>query len=202
MHDIIGTRCDPYTHDPLNQAANTTLLPIRISPGPLRARRACRSAKLKPLSTSVVNVFMCTGFARDTGQYFMKASPARRGTHPGAFRRDRPAWLHVGLPWRRLFSRAFVRRGCLRPLSVEIDKARADQEAGRRLRSTVMTAPTEFRASSRYNTMRTPHSLGRSATSPAYSDSPIASERSVGLAEASVGRCRPRSSPSTSRAGP
>ena len=27
----------------------------------------------------VINVFMCTGFTRDTGQYFMKASPVRPG---------------------------------------------------------------------------------------------------------------------------
>jgi len=27
----------------------------------------------------VLNVFMCTGFTRDTHQYFMKASPARSG---------------------------------------------------------------------------------------------------------------------------
>jgi uncharacterized protein YcgI (DUF1989 family) len=27
----------------------------------------------------VLNVFMCTGFHRETGRYFMKASPARRG---------------------------------------------------------------------------------------------------------------------------
>lgn len=27
----------------------------------------------------VLNVFMCTGFTRDTGQYFMKASPVRPG---------------------------------------------------------------------------------------------------------------------------
>lgn len=29
----------------------------------------------------VVNVFMCTGFTRDTGQYFMKASPVRPGDY-------------------------------------------------------------------------------------------------------------------------
>jgi uncharacterized protein YcgI (DUF1989 family) len=29
----------------------------------------------------VMNVFMCTGFTRDTGQYFMKASPVRPGDH-------------------------------------------------------------------------------------------------------------------------
>lgn len=29
----------------------------------------------------VLNVFMCTGFTADTGQYFMKASPVRPGDH-------------------------------------------------------------------------------------------------------------------------
>ena len=29
----------------------------------------------------VLNVFMCTGFTRDTGQYFMKASPVRPGDY-------------------------------------------------------------------------------------------------------------------------
>jgi uncharacterized protein YcgI (DUF1989 family) len=29
----------------------------------------------------VLNVFMCTGFTRDTGKYFMKASPVRPGDY-------------------------------------------------------------------------------------------------------------------------
>ena len=29
----------------------------------------------------VCNIFMCTGFTRDTGQYFMKASPVRPGDY-------------------------------------------------------------------------------------------------------------------------
>ena len=29
----------------------------------------------------VLNVFMCTGFSRDSGQYFMKASPVRPGDY-------------------------------------------------------------------------------------------------------------------------
>jgi uncharacterized protein YcgI (DUF1989 family) len=33
----------------------------------------------------VLNVFMCTGFTRDTGQYFMKASPVRPGDHIDLF---------------------------------------------------------------------------------------------------------------------
>jgi len=36
-------------------------------------------AEVEPLVHDVLNVFMCTGFTRDTGQYFMKASPVRPG---------------------------------------------------------------------------------------------------------------------------
>jgi uncharacterized protein len=34
---------------------------------------------VEPAVHDVLNVFMCTGFTRDTGQYFMKASPVRPG---------------------------------------------------------------------------------------------------------------------------
>jgi uncharacterized protein YcgI (DUF1989 family) len=36
----------------------------------------------------VMNVFMCTGYTRDTHQYFMKASPVRPGDFIEFFRRD------------------------------------------------------------------------------------------------------------------
>jgi hypothetical protein len=35
----------------------------------------------EPHVHDVLNVFMCTGFTRDTHQYFMKASPVRPGDH-------------------------------------------------------------------------------------------------------------------------
>ena len=35
----------------------------------------------EPYVHDVLNVFMCTGFTRDTGQYFMKASPVRPGDY-------------------------------------------------------------------------------------------------------------------------
>nr|MDA3887433.1 DUF1989 domain-containing protein [Allgaiera sp.] len=38
-------------------------------------------AKAEPHVHDVLNVFMCTGFTRDTGQYFMKASPVRPGDY-------------------------------------------------------------------------------------------------------------------------
>jgi uncharacterized protein YcgI (DUF1989 family) len=80
VHDVIGTRCDPYTgnllagsqyhhccHSNLTRALADALgLPL---------------AKAEPHVHDVLNVFMCTGFTRDTGQYFMKASPVRPGDH-------------------------------------------------------------------------------------------------------------------------
>ena len=79
VHDVIGTRCDPYTHTllsgggPYHHCCHSNLT------------RALSAATGLPLATAelhihdVLNVFMCTGFTRDTGQYFMKASPARPG---------------------------------------------------------------------------------------------------------------------------
>jgi uncharacterized protein YcgI (DUF1989 family) len=81
VHDVIGTRCDPYTNALLNSGdqyhhcchSNLT--------------RALSDAAQIPLHAAevhihdVLNVFMCTGFTRDTGQYFMKASPVRPGDY-------------------------------------------------------------------------------------------------------------------------
>ena len=80
VHDVIGTRCDPYTanllrgahyhhccHSNLTRAlADETGLPLHDAESHIH---------------DVLNVFMCTGFTRDTGQYFMKASPVRPGDH-------------------------------------------------------------------------------------------------------------------------
>ena len=78
VHDVIGTRCDPYTgkllsgqeyhhccHSNLIRAlANEASLPL---------------AEAETYVHDVLNVFMCTGFTHDTHQYFMKASPVRPG---------------------------------------------------------------------------------------------------------------------------
>lgn len=81
VHDVIGTRCDPYTHNLLSGGgqyhhcchsnltralADWTGLPLHEAEGHVH---------------DVLNVFMCTGFTRDTGQYFMKASPVRPGDY-------------------------------------------------------------------------------------------------------------------------
>ena len=79
VHDVIGTRCDPYTHNLLShggqyhQCCHSNLT---------RALAEARGLSLQQAEASVhdvLNVFMCTGFDRRTGQYFMKASPVRPG---------------------------------------------------------------------------------------------------------------------------
>ena len=81
VHDVIGTRCDPYTHALLS--------------GGEQYHQCCHSNRTRAVADhwglpakaaelhvhDVLNVFMCTGFSRDTGQYFMKASPVRPGDY-------------------------------------------------------------------------------------------------------------------------
>jgi uncharacterized protein YcgI (DUF1989 family) len=77
VHDVIGTRCDPYTN--------------RLLTG-LDYHHCCHSNLTRAVAErlgvpfeaaerhvhDVLNVFMCTGFD-DEGRYFMKASPVRAG---------------------------------------------------------------------------------------------------------------------------
>jgi hypothetical protein len=78
VHDVIGTRCDPYTHRLLSGGDYHYCCHSNLS-------RALSKASGLPVREAemhvhdVLNVFMCTGFTRDTGQYFMKASPVRPG---------------------------------------------------------------------------------------------------------------------------
>lgn len=81
VHDVIGTRCDPYTHNLLSHGgqyhhcchSNLTRSFARKTGMSLR--------EAETYVHDVLNVFMCTGFTRDTGQYFMKASPVRPGDY-------------------------------------------------------------------------------------------------------------------------
>ncbi len=80
IHDVIGTRCDPYTnhlltHEHYHHCCHSNL--IRA----LMAARELTLPQAEALVHDVLNVFMCTGFTRDTHQYFMKASPVRPGDY-------------------------------------------------------------------------------------------------------------------------
>lgn len=81
VHDVIGTRCDPYTHyllsggEEYHHCCHSNLTRAFAE----ATGRDVKDAEL--LVHDVMNVFMCTGFTRDTGQYFMKASPVRPGDY-------------------------------------------------------------------------------------------------------------------------
>ena len=80
MHDVIGTRCDPYTHRLLSGETYHYCCHSNLTRA-LAGFTGLSRAEAEPLVHDVMNVFMCTGFTRDTGQYFMKASPVRPGDH-------------------------------------------------------------------------------------------------------------------------
>lgn len=78
VHDVIGTRCDPYTHKLLSGHDYHHCCHSNLTRA-LAQRMNRPLAEVEPTVHDVLNVFMCTGFTRDTGQYFMKASPVRPG---------------------------------------------------------------------------------------------------------------------------
>ncbi|MDO5631584.1 MAG: DUF1989 domain-containing protein [Paracoccus sp. (in: a-proteobacteria)] len=78
VHDVIGTRCDPYTHRLLSGGDYHHCCHSNLTRA-LADHLNIPKSEAEPLVHDVLNVFMCTGFTRDTGQYFMKASPVRPG---------------------------------------------------------------------------------------------------------------------------
>ncbi|CAK9105256.1 unnamed protein product [Durusdinium trenchii] len=75
VHDVIGTRCDPYSNRMLrgedyDHCCHSNLIRALAERGVADAEKHVHD---------VLNVFMCTGFTKDTHQYFMKASPVRPG---------------------------------------------------------------------------------------------------------------------------
>jgi len=80
VHDVIGTRCDPYTHRLLAGGEYHHCCHSNLTRA-LADRLEVARDVAEPHVHDVLNVFMCTGFTRDTGQYFMKASPVRPGDY-------------------------------------------------------------------------------------------------------------------------
>ncbi|NVO21810.1 urea carboxylase-associated family protein [Donghicola mangrovi] len=80
VHDVIGTRCDPYTHYLLSGGQYHHCCHSNLTRA-LSDHSGLSLAEAEPHVHDVLNVFMCTGFTRNTGQYFMKASPVRPGDY-------------------------------------------------------------------------------------------------------------------------
>lgn len=76
VHDVIGTRCDPYTGNLLQGSQYHYCCHSNLTRA-LADHTGMTLLEAEPHVHDVLNVFMCTGFTRDTGQYFMKASPVR-----------------------------------------------------------------------------------------------------------------------------
>jgi uncharacterized protein YcgI (DUF1989 family) len=81
VHDVIGTRCDPYTHNLLSQGGQYHYCCHSNLTRALACQTGMAPHEAENYVHDVLNVFMCTGFMRDTGQYFMKASPVRPGDY-------------------------------------------------------------------------------------------------------------------------
>jgi len=80
VHDVIGSRCDPYTHYLMTGCdynhcchSNLTRAALSYNNGDIRMK--------EHHVHDVLNVFMCTGFTRDTNQYFTKPSPVEVGDY-------------------------------------------------------------------------------------------------------------------------
>lgn len=80
VHDVIGTRCDPYTNYILSGSNYHNCCHSNLTNALARAKQTTFS-QVEPHVHDVMNVFMCTGFTKDTHQYFMKASPVRPGDY-------------------------------------------------------------------------------------------------------------------------
>jgi len=80
VHDVIGTRCDPYTHKLLS--GNNYHHCCHSNLARALAHETNKSpTEIEDKIHDVLNVFMCTGFTKDTHQYFMKASPVCPGDY-------------------------------------------------------------------------------------------------------------------------
>ena len=80
VHDVIGTRCDPYTSillsgNDYHYCCHSNLTRALVKEKNLKINDA------EKIVHDVLNVFMCTGFTNDTKQYFMKSSPVRPGDY-------------------------------------------------------------------------------------------------------------------------
>ncbi len=78
VHDVIGTRCDPYTYKLTSQndyhyCCHSNLTRALVSEKKIKLDDA------EKIVHDVLNVFMLTGFTNETKQYFMKSSPVRPG---------------------------------------------------------------------------------------------------------------------------
>ncbi|XP_069677824.1 uncharacterized protein [Periplaneta americana] len=75
VHDVIGTRCDDYTYKLITGKERSNSCHTYLT-------EAVKKVGLTEQDVhDVWNIFMCTGFTKDTHQYFVKASPGKKGDY-------------------------------------------------------------------------------------------------------------------------
>ncbi|XP_065207510.1 uncharacterized protein LOC135836544 [Planococcus citri] len=75
VHDVIGTRCDNYTSELITGEKCVTSCHQQLT------KAIDRFGLSEDDVHDVWNIFMCTGFTKDTHQYFTKKSPAKPGDY-------------------------------------------------------------------------------------------------------------------------
>ena len=80
VHDVIGTRCDPYTSKLLTGSDYHYCCHSNLTRA-LVKEKGINVNDAEKIVHDVLNVFMLTGFTNDTKQYFMKSSPVRPGDY-------------------------------------------------------------------------------------------------------------------------
>tara|TARA_A100000164_G_C21919013_1_gene779712 strand:- start:724 stop:1587 length:864 start_codon:yes stop_codon:yes gene_type:complete len=78
VHDVIGTRCDPYTSKLLSGNDYHYCCHSNLTRA-LVKEKMFNKKDAEKIVHDVLNVFMLTGFTKITKQYFMKSSPVRPG---------------------------------------------------------------------------------------------------------------------------
>ena len=80
VHDVIGTRCDPYTSKLISDKDYHYCCHSNLTRALVKEQNI-KLDEAEKIVHDVLNVFMLTGFTNDTKQYFMKSSPVRPGDY-------------------------------------------------------------------------------------------------------------------------
>ena len=129
VHDVIGTRCDPYTNHRLRGVDYHYCCHSNLTRA-LADATGLSLAEAEPHVHDVLNVFMCTGFTLDTHQYFMKASPVRPGDYIEFFAEVDLLGALSACPGGDCGSTQSDDRAACYPLKVEIYEPEAGSLAG------------------------------------------------------------------------
>ncbi len=129
VHDVIGTRCDPYTHHLLSGQEYHHCCHSNLTRA-LVGETGLPMAQAEPLVHDVLNVFMCTGFTTDTGQYFMKTTPARAGDYLELFAEIDLIGVLSACPGGDCGAEHSSDRAACHPLQVEVFAPTPDALAG------------------------------------------------------------------------